>query len=121
MNKVIGTVETKQVSVLQGDHHIITAVKIADGQAAFKAGCVLYEDSGAYKALGASDSEHKAVAVALEDLGATAKDAVVNVCVHGLCRTEDLCYADGTAVKARTVSGLRSAGIYCTGTPAAED
>lgn len=121
MNKVIGTVETKQVSVLQGDHHIITAVKIADGQTAFKAGCVLYEDSGAYKALAADDSEHEPVAVALEDLGATAKDAVVNICVHGLCRTEDLCYADGTSVKAGTVSGLRSAGIYCTGTPAAED
>ena len=121
MNKVIGSVETKQISVLQGDHHIITSVELADGQDSFKAGCLLYEDSGSYKALAADDETHSPTAVALEDVEGKTSKAVVNACVNGLCRTEDLCYADGKAVKATAVKALREAGIYCTGTPAAED
>ena len=112
MNKVIGTMTTKQEAILVGDHHIVTQGAIADEEAAFAGGTLLYKGESGYQALADDDETNKPVAVALDPLEEEAEDAVVPIVVHGAVRKEKLCYADGTAVTDDAVEDLRAAGIY---------
>ena len=50
MNKVIGTMTTKQEAILVGDHHIVTQGAIADDEAAFAGGTLLYKGENGYQA-----------------------------------------------------------------------
>ena len=43
MDKVIGTMTTKQEAILVGDHQIVTQGAIADEEAAFAGGTLLYK------------------------------------------------------------------------------
>lgn len=112
MNKVIGTLTTQQEAILVGDHHIVTSGAIADEEAAFGGGTLLYKGEDGYQALAANDDENKPVAVALEPLEAEASDSVVVIAVHGAVRREKLCFKGGTAVTDAAVEDLRAAGIY---------
>ena len=115
MNRVIGTVETRQSSALEGDHHIITTVDLADGINGVPEGCLLYVDGGKYKALAKTDSASTPVAVALEAVEGTTAKSVVNAAVHGALRADKLVYADGSPAKAEAAEKLRKAGIYALG------
>ncbi len=112
MNKVIGTVTTEQVSILVGDHHIVTQGAIADDETAFAGGTLLYKGANGYQALAANDQEHAPVAVALDALTATAEDAVLPIVVHGAVRRDKLCFKSGTAISDAAVESLRVAAIY---------
>ena len=112
MDKVIGTMTTKQEAILVGDHHIITQGAVADGEAAFAGGTLLYLSEDGYKAFSSGDDEHGPVAVALEPLEEEASDAVVVIAVHGAVRRDKLIFKEGTAVTDGAVEDLHSAGIY---------
>lgn len=115
MNKVIAEFGSEQVSVLHGDHHIITTVSLKDGLVTVPGGCLLYEDAGKYVPLKAGDTAKSPTAVALEDVAGPTSGAVANVAVHGAVRTDKLCYDDGTPVTSAVVAKLRAAGIYAIG------
>ena len=115
MNRAIGTVETRQSSVLEGDHHIVVTVDLADGINGVPEGCLLYADGGKFKALAKTDSTSTPVAVALEAIEGTTAKSVVNAAAHGAVRADKLVYADGSPAKAETGEKLRKAGIYALG------
>lgn len=123
MNKVIAEFGFEQVSVLHGDHHIITSVSLKDGIDKVPGGCLLYEDGGKYVPLKATDTAKSPTAVALEDVTGPTSGAVANVAVHGAVRTDKLLYADGTPVTSAVISKLLAAGIYAIGAlpPSAAD
>ena len=77
MNKVIGTMTVKQEAILVGDHHIVTQGVIADEEAAFAGGTLLYKGESGYQAFASNDETNSPVAVALDALEAAASDAVV--------------------------------------------
>lgn len=112
MNKVIGTMTVKQEAILVGDHHIVTQGAIADGEAAFAGGTLLYKGEIGYQALASNDETNSPVAVALDALEAAASDAVVPIVVHGAVRREKLCFKGGTAITDKAVEALRTTGIY---------
>lgn len=115
MNKVIAEFGSEQVSVLHGDHHIITSVSLKDGLDKVPCGCLLYEDAGKYAPLKATDTAKSPTAVALEDVPGPTAGAVVNVAVHGAVITDKLRYADGTPVTSAVISKLLATGIYAIG------
>ena len=82
MNKVIGTMTTKQEAILVGDHHIVTQGAIADEEAAFAGGTLLYKGEDGYQAFASNDETNSPVAVALDALEAAASDAVVPIVVN---------------------------------------
>lgn len=112
MNKVIGTMTTKQEAILVGDHHIITQGAVADEEAAFGAGTLLYKGEDGYQALASDDDENTPVAVAVEPLEAAASDSVVPIVVHGAVRKEKLIFKGGAEITDEAVESLRAAGIY---------
>ncbi|MBD5438502.1 MAG: hypothetical protein HDR37_08070 [Treponema sp.] len=115
MNKVIAEFGFEQVSVLHGDHHIITSVSLKDGIDKVPGGCLLYEDGGKYVPLKATDTAKSPTAVALEDIEGPTSGAVANVAIHGAVRTNKLLYADGTPVASAVIPKLLAAGIYAIG------
>lgn len=112
MNKVIGTMTVKQEAILVGDHHIVTQGAIADEEAAFAGGTLLYKGESGYQAFASNDETNSPVAVALDALEAAASDAVVPIVVHGAVRRDKLCFKGGTAITDKAVEALRTAGIY---------
>lgn len=112
MDKVIGTMTTKQEAILVGDHHIVTQGAIADEEAAFAGGTLLYKGERGYQAFASNDETNSPVAVALDALEAAASDAVVPIVVHGAVRRDKLCFKGGTSITDEAVKALRSAGIY---------
>lgn len=117
MNAVINTVTIRQNPILHGDHHIITAVSLADGLEKLKAGMILYKDTDGYKPCTATlvdDGTQVPVAVLLEAprVMPTA-GAVETAAVHGAIRESKALYADGeTPVTEDTIEALRLSGIY---------
>lgn len=103
---------TKQEAILVGDHHIVTQGAIADEEAAFAGGTLLYKGEDGYQAFASNDETNSPVAVALDALEAAASDAVVPIVVHGAVRREKLCFKGGTAITDEAVEALRTAGIY---------
>lgn len=120
MNKVIAQFGTKVETVLHGDHHIITSVKLPDGLEAMNAGVLLYKESGEYKPLNKADSSKSPVAVIIDDVAGPTSGSVANVAVHGAIRTEKLVFADGGPVTQEVVDKLAAAGIYAIGELPAE-
>ena len=112
MNKVIGTMTTKQEAILVGDHHIVTQGSIAAEEAAFVGGTLLYKGEDGYQAFASNDETNSPVAIALDALEAKASDAVVPIVVHGAVRREKLRFKGGTAITDEAVEALRTAGIY---------
>lgn len=120
MNKVIAQFGTKVESVLHGDHHIITTVKLPDALESMTAGVLLYKESGEYKPLKKADSSKNPVAVLVDDVEGPTSGSVANVAVHGAIRTEKLVFADGGPVTQEVVDKLAAAGIYAIGELPAE-
>lgn len=120
MNKVIAQFGTKVETVLHGDHHIITSVKLPDGLESLNAGVLLYKESGEYKPLNKTDTSKSPVAVIIDDVAGPTSGSVANVAVHGAIRTDKLVYADGGPVSQEMVDKLASAGIYGIGELPAE-
>lgn len=120
MNKVIAQFGTKVETVLHGDHHIITSVKLPDGLESLNAGVLLYKESGEYKPLNKADTSKSPVAVIVDDVVGPTSSSVANVAVHGAIRTDKLVYADGGPVSQEMVDKLASAGIYGIGELPAE-
>lgn len=120
MNKVIAQFGTKVESVLHGDHHIITTVKLPDALESMTAGVLLYKESGEYKPLKKADNSKNPVAVIVDDVEGPTSGSVANVAVHGAIRTEKLVFADGGPVTQEVVNKLATAGIYAIGELPAE-
>lgn len=120
MNKVIAQFGTKVETVLHGDHHIITSVKLPDGLEAMNAGVLLYKEAGEYKPLNKADTSKSPVAVIIDDVAGPTAASVANVAVHGAIRTDKLVYADGGPISQEMVDKLASAGIYGIGELPAE-
>jgi hypothetical protein len=119
MNKVIGKIETRQASILEGGHHIVTGVKLADGQAGLKAGMALYRDAGGCKPVPAGyAANQKPVAVLLDDIDGETSSAVASAAIHGLIRCEKVMLASGAPATSQLVEDLRGVGIYLSGDPA---
>lgn len=112
MNGVIGTVTSKQETVLTGDHHIISTAKMQDNITGLKAGDVLVYTETGYKKGTADDTAYDAVLV--EDCAVKTKDTVLNVCVHGSVRADKL-LLDGEAAPEAVRQKLRLRGIYAVG------
>lgn len=120
MNKVIAQFGTKVESVLHGDHHIITSVKLPDGLEALNAGVLLYKEAGEYKPLKKANTDKSPVAVIIDDVAGPTSASVANVAVHGAIRTDKLVYADGGPISQEMVDKLATAGIYGIGELPAE-
>jgi hypothetical protein len=120
MNKVIAQFGTKLETVLHGDHHIITTVKLPDGLEAMNAGVLLYKEAGEYKPLKKADTSKSPVAVIIDDVAGPTSASVANVAVHGAIRTDKLVYADGGPISQEMVDKLATAGIYAIGELLAE-
>ena len=119
MNKAIGKIETGQASILEGGHHIVTGVKLADGQAGLKAGMSLYRDAGGYKPVPASyTTSQKPIAVLLDDIDGETSSAVASAAIHGFIRCGKVALASGVPATAQLVEDLREIGIYLSGDPA---
>ena len=112
MNGVIGTVTSRQESVLTGEHHVIVTAKMQDNITGLKAGDMLVYTETGYKKGAAADTAYDAVL--LEDFDGKTKDTVLNVCVHGTVRAEKLLLA-GEAAPEAVRQKLRVRGIYANG------
>lgn len=124
MNAVIGSLNVRQESVLHGDHHIISAVSLADGLSGLKAGMVLYQGADGYKPLPVTyvTDGFTPVAVLIEDVDGPTSGTVANAAVHGAIRADKAQFANKGAATSALVTSLRSVGIYVIGAvaPAAQ-
>lgn len=115
MNRVIGSIETKQISVLEGSHHIITTLSLKDGITGVQEGSVICLKGGELEVLSKTDSTSEPIAIVLDEIeGATSKTSV-NACTHGLVKVEKLLYSDKSPIDSATVEKLRKVGIYAVG------
>jgi hypothetical protein len=115
MDKTVGKFTTKLTSVLEGGHHIVVGVKLADGLTGLKGGVPLYRASDGYRPLPPDYSANKPIAVLLEDFEGTTAGAVANAAVHGKVRAGKVAFSDGTPATDALVADLRAAGIYALG------
>lgn len=126
MKAVIGSVEVTQESILSGDHHIVSALALADEQTGLQAGMLLKASDDGFVACVGVDADpdpeadpadpENPIAVLLEtpqvDSSGETASAVEPVVIHGAVRLEKLKLADGTAIDADYVELLRKNGIY---------
>jgi hypothetical protein len=117
VNKVVGKVTTGQESILEGGHHIVSAVKLADGLTALRAGMILYRGTGGWRPLPAAYTAEKPAAILLEDVEGPSSGAVAAAAIHGALRAKKAAFANGAPATVAVVDDLRSAGIYLLGDP----
>ncbi|MGP1587276.1 MAG: hypothetical protein ACTTHG_02915 [Treponemataceae bacterium] len=115
MNRVIGSIETKQISVLEGSHHIITTLSLKDGITGVQEGSVICLKGGELEVLSKTDSTSEPVAVALDEVEGVTSKTSINACIHGLVKAEKLVYSDKSPIALTSVDKLRKVGIYAVG------
>jgi hypothetical protein len=117
VNKIIGRITTAQVSILEGGHHIVVAVKLADGLENLAAGMILYLAADGWRPLPASYTTEKPAAILLEDIKEATSGAVAEAVIHGAVRNNKTVFANGAPATADAADDLRTAGIYLLGDP----
>jgi hypothetical protein len=117
VDKTIGKLTTAQESVLEGGHHIVNAVKLADGLTGLRAGMILYRSANGWRPLPAAYTTEKPAAVLLEDIKGPASGAVAAAAIHGAVRKRKALFDNGAPATQAAADDLRSAGIYLLGDP----
>jgi hypothetical protein len=117
VDKTIGTITTKQESILEGGHHIVNAVKLADGLSNLKAGMILYRDTDGWRALPAAYSAENPAAILLEDIAGPTSGAVAAAALHGAVRNSKALFANGAPATSAVTEELRAVGLYLLGDP----
>jgi hypothetical protein len=117
VDKTIGKVTVKQESILEGGHHIVSAVSLADGLTGLEAGMILYRDTDGWRPLPANYSTEKPAAILLEDIKEETSGAVADAAVHGAVRRGKAMFANGAPATTGAADDLRTAGIYLLGDP----
>jgi hypothetical protein len=117
VDKVLGKITTAQVSILEGGHHIIGTVKLADGLTDLRAGTILYRDTDGWRPLPANYTTEKPAAILLDAIVPETSGAVAAAALHGAVRANKVLFANGAPVTTDAADDLRSAGIYILGDP----
>jgi hypothetical protein len=117
VDKKIGEYTVGQESILEGGHHIVTGVKLADGLTGLRAGMILYRDVGGWRPLPADYTAEIPAAVLLDDLKEETSGAVAAVALHGAIRCNKVMFANGAPATVAAADDLRMAGIYLLGDP----
>ena len=117
MNKIVGKVTVKQESILEGGHHIINAVKLADGLTGLKAGMMLYRSTDGWHPLPASYTTEKPAAILLEDIPEETSGTAASAALHGAIRANKVVFANGAPATTDAADDLRASGIYILGDP----
>ena len=65
MDKTIGKTTLKQESILEGGHHIVNAVALADGLTDLQAGMILYRGADGWRPLPANYAAEQPAAILL--------------------------------------------------------
>jgi hypothetical protein len=116
MDAVIGTLKSKQQSILHGDHHIITSLPLTDGLSGLLAGMALYKTSeGTYTPVPSTYTTEVPAAILLVDIEGPTSGAFALAAVHGAARGDKVMFADKAAATAALVEALRDKGIYVLG------
>jgi hypothetical protein len=117
VDKTIGKITTAQVSILEGGHHIIGAVRLADGLSDLYAGTILYRAADGWRPLPASYTTEKPAAILLDAIAEETSGAVAAAALHGAIRADKVVFANGSPVTTDAAEDLRLAGIYVLGDP----
>jgi hypothetical protein len=117
VDKAIGKVTTAQVSILEGGHHIVVGVKLANGIEDLKAGTLLYRAADGHRPLPANYTGEQPVAILLDTITGPTSGAVAAAAVHGAIRCNKAVFANGAPATADAAEDLRKAGIYLLGDP----
>jgi hypothetical protein len=117
VDKIIGKVAVKQESILEGGHHIIGAVSLADGLANLQAGMILYRGASGWQPLPADYNAEQPAAILLEDFREETSGAVAAAALHGAVRYGKAMFANGAPAATGAADDLRMAGIYLLGDP----
>ena len=117
MDKILGKITTAQVSILEGGHHIVGAVKLADGLANLYAGTILYRGTDGWRPLPAGYTTEKPAAILLDAAVPETSGTVAAAALHGAIRANKTVFAGGEPVTTDAAEDLRSAGIYILGDP----
>ena len=117
MDKTIGKTTVRQESILEGGHHIINAVALADGLSDLKAGVILYRGADGWRPLPVNYTAEKPAAILLEDAAGPTSGAVAAAALHGAIRANKVVFAGGEPVTTDAAEDLRSAGVYILGDP----
>ncbi|MDR1575677.1 MAG: hypothetical protein LBS37_06695 [Treponema sp.] len=117
MDKVIGKVTVKQEAILEGGHHIVSALRLAEGLENLSAGMILYRAADGWRPLPANYTAEKPAAVLLEEVKGPASGAVASAALHGAVRNSKAVFANGAPATMNAADDLRSAGIYLLGDP----
>jgi hypothetical protein len=117
VDKTIGKITVKQESILEGGHHIISAVKLADGLENLAAGMILYRAADGWRPLPANYSAEKPAAILLDDIKEPTSGAVAEAAIHGAVRNGKAAFANGAPATADAAEDLRAVGIYLLGDP----
>jgi hypothetical protein len=115
VDKTIGKVTTGQESILEGGHHIIGSVRLADGLTGLKAGMILYRDTDGWRPLPATYTVEKPAAILLENITAETPGAVEAAAIHGAVRSAKAMFANGAPANMAVADALRTVGIYLLG------
>jgi hypothetical protein len=117
VDKIIGKTAVRQESILEGGHHIVSAVRLADGLEGLSAGTILYRAADGWRPLPAGYSSEKPAAILLEDIAAATSGAVAAAALHGAVRNNKAVFANGAPATAAVAEDLRGAGVYLLGDP----
>jgi hypothetical protein len=117
VDKTIGKVTVGQESILEGGHHIVAAVKLADGLAGLRAGMILHRSANGWRPLPANYTAEQPAAILLEDVAEATSGAVAAAALHGAVRNNKALFANGAPATADAADDLRLAGIYLLGDP----
>jgi hypothetical protein len=117
MDKIIGKTTVRQESILEGGHHIVSAVVLADGLEDVPAGAILYRTADGWRPLPANYTAEKPAAVLLEAVEGTTSRATAAAALHGAVRYNKAVFANGAPATANAADDLRGVGIYLLGDP----
>jgi hypothetical protein len=117
VDKAIGKVTTRQESILEGGHHIVNAVRLADGLERLLSGTILYRAADGWRPLPVNYTTEKPAAVLLDPVVAETSGAVAAAAIHGAVRSNKAVFASGAPATVAVADDLRSAGIYLLGDP----
>jgi hypothetical protein len=117
VNKKIGEVTVRYEAILEGGHHIVGAVSLADGLENLAAGTILYRAADGWRPLPANYGAEKPAAILLDGLKGPASGAVAAAALHGVIRRDKAVFANGAPATVNAADDLRSSGIYLFGDP----
>ncbi|MDR2134859.1 MAG: hypothetical protein LBP27_07095 [Treponema sp.] len=117
MDKTIGKVTTRQESILEGGHHIISAVRLANGLERLLSGTILYRAADGWRPLPVNYTTEKPAAILLDPVVAQTSGAVAAAAIHGAIRNNKVVFANGAPATTNVADDLRTAGIYLLGDP----